>query len=439
MSFFRRAPTPHPELASLRAVRRDPLTGLASRAAFLEALAKRLAERKPAALLLADIDRFGALNTTHGHRVADEVLLALANRLRLMSPDVGRLGGDQLAALVPKGEGDWLEAAALAGMRGLLAPVTCAAGTLDCSVSLGIVRLPGHAADVDGALRAAGTALAQVKAAGGGGWRIFDPEAEAARLQREALARELRGAIEANAIVPHYQPIVRLADRGVVGLEVLARWQHPTRGIVPPDLFIPMAEDLHLTGQITEQLMRRVIGDARAWAPHLYFAFNVSPGQLRELIRMVRSPPTWPEGALDPARLEIEVTESALIEDLEVAREVIGLLQGRGTRVVLDDFGIGFSNFFHLRELPFDRIKIDRSFVMDIATDPRAEACVRAMLALGASLGVPMVAEGIENAGTEATVARLGCVFGQGYFYSAPVAGPEVGALLRRLGGRVAA
>jgi EAL domain-containing protein (putative c-di-GMP-specific phosphodiesterase class I) len=160
---------------------------------------------------------------------------------------------------------------------------------------------------------------------------------------------------------------------------------------------------------------------------------NVSPGQLREMIGMLRNPPLWPEGELDPARLEIEITESALIEDIDVAREMVSLLQARGTRVVLDDFGIGYSNIFHLRELPFDRIKIDRSFVLDSHADPRAEACIRAMLALGASLGIEMVAEGIESTEVAAHLLHLGCRYGQGYVYSEPVPANAVFNIMRRL------
>jgi EAL domain-containing protein (putative c-di-GMP-specific phosphodiesterase class I) len=151
------------------------------------------------------------------------------------------------------------------------------------------------------------------------------------------------------------------------------------------------------------------------------------------MITMLRDPPPWSEGEMDPSRLEIEVTENALIEDLDIAREMMALLQARGTRVVLDDFGVGYSNIFHLRELPFDRIKIDRSFVMDSASDPRAEACVRAMLALGASLGIDMVAEGIETTDIARHLENLGCRFGQGYLYSEPVPANGVYAMMRRL------
>ena len=426
-------------LEAFRAERRDVLTQVSSRATFLDDLAGVLRAGEPAALLLVDIDDFSTLNAVHGLRAGDEVLRAVAQRLRCLSPDparVCRLGADRFALLAQAAGGlDAVEALALGVLRSVMAPVGCPAGTVACTVSLGVALLPPQAEATDCALRAAGAALDHVKEAGGAGWRFFDPDRDDVHRLRAQLAEELRAGIAAGEVVPFYQPIIDLAQRRLVGLEVLARWQHPTRGLLQPDLFIPVAEAANMTGQITQTLMRRVIADARDWPAWLYFAFNVSPGQLRELIGMIRNPPLWPEGMLDAERLEVEVTESALIEDIDVAREVIALLQLRGTRVVLDDFGIGYSNFFHLRELPFDRIKIDRSFVLDIAHDPRAEACVRAMLALGTSLGIPMVAEGVESAETEARVTALGCRFGQGFHYAEPVPSRDVARLLRDLAG----
>ncbi len=415
--------------------RRDVLTGLCSRSAFIEMLSARMRAATPSALLLIDIDHFAELNALHGHRAADVVLQTVADRLRAQNRaagDLARLGSDQFAVLVPcDGLVDSASAAALSVLRALQQPIASVADELEITVSLGVALLPAHAKDADAALRCAGAALRHVKQGGGGAWRFFDPDQDVAPLVRAALKEELRAAITGNRIVPYYQPIVDLADGRIVGVEVLARWPHQERGLLSPDLFIPMAEEMQLCGQITQQLMRRVIADSRKWPTWLYFAFNVSPGQLRELIAMVRNPPIWPEGTLDPTRLEVEVTESALIEDIEVAREVMALLQSQGTRVVLDDFGIGFSNFFHLRELPFDRIKMDRSFVIDSAHDPRAQACVRAMLALGHSLGVPMVAEGVETAEVAANVRELGCSFGQGFLYSEAVPAEGVLAMLQ--------
>ena len=427
------------QLATFRTGRTDPLTRLASRDVFIGEVAASLSKRKPAALLLIDIDDFSGMNAKHGHSTGDDVLVALAQRLRALSPaaaQVARLGADRFALLTPAtARLDGVEAVVLAVLRGLTAPVPCSAGLLGCTINIGVALLPGQADDTDSALRAAGAALDHVRAAGGGGWRFYDPHHDDGARQRSALGEELRAGLPAGQVIPFYQPIIDLVDGRLVGLEVLARWQHPTRGLLSPDLFIPLAEQMNLGGQITQSLMRRVIADARDWPAWLYFAFNVSPGQLRELIGIIRNPPLWPEGMLDPERLEIEVTESSLIEDIDVAREVMALLQLRGTRVVLDDFGTGYSNFCHLRELPFDRIKIDRSFVMDLASDPRAEACLRAMLALGTSLGIPMVAEGVENAETESLLVKLGCRFGQGFHYSEPVPQSGVGRLLRIFSG----
>ncbi len=428
------------ELALFRAARNDTLTRLNSRDVFIEEVAATLAKSTPAALLLIDIDDFSGLNNRHGHRAGDEILVAVAQRLRGLSPasaHVARIGADRFGLLSPASGGlDGLEATALAVLRSLTAPVACGAGLLACTVSIGLVVLPGRVEDADDALRAAGTALDRLRAAGGAGWRVYDPDRDDGERLQAALGAELRAGLSAGQVIPFYQPIIDLADGRLVGLEVLARWQHPIRGLLPPELFIPLAEQMSLTGQITEILMRRVIADARDWPTWLYFAFNVSAGQLRELIGMIRNPPVWPEGTLDAERLEVEVTESALIEDIEVAREVIALLQQRGTRVVLDDFGTGYSNFLHLRELPFDRIKIGRSFVLDIVADKRTEACVRAMLALGASLGIPMVAEGVESAASEARMAELGCRFGQGFHYAQPVPNAGVARLLREFSGR---
>ena len=420
-----------------RGARVDPLTGLPNRQSFNDALAAYLARKSPAALLLIDLDGFAALNTAYGHRAGDEVLVAASDRLRRLVPDLhqlGRLGGDEFAMLLDAQGGlDAVERSVVAVLRAMREPLRTGPHDFRCGVSVGVALTPDHGTHPDALLQAAQSSLGQVKESGGGTWMIFDSRREQAKRLRIALMEELRAAVGGGQITPHYQPIVDLSSGLVVGLEVLARWEHPARGLLVPDIFIPMAEEMQLAGLISQALMRRVIADARAWPPALYFAFNVSPGQLRELIALVRTPPAWPEGVLDPRRLEIEVTESAMIENIDVAREVIGLLQDRGTRVVLDDFGIGFSNFFHLRELPFDRIKIDKSFVIDIAHDPRAEACVRAMLALGHSLGVDMVAEGIESAETAAFVTELGCRFGQGFHYAEPVPAAAIPALLRRL------
>ncbi len=425
------------DLDNVRVSLRDPLTSLANRAGFNVFLTRRLQGGARSALLLIDLDRFKSFNSAFGHRFGDEVLVAAVGRLRELLPDVtglARLGGDEFAAILEAHAGrDEIESTSLKILRAMMAPLQVGNHTVQCSFSIGVALMPEHGTEADAVLRAAHSALDEVKKAGGGGFRMFDPQRLEAELQREKLKEDLRCAIVDGHILPYYQPIVDLRTRRVIGMEVLARWNHPTRGVISPELFVPMAEELAMTGQITKSLIRRVIRDARDWPNWLYFALNVSPGQLRELISLLRDPPVWPEGALDPTRMEIELTEAALTEDLDVAREVMGLLHAQGTRVVLDDFGIGYSSIFHLRELPFDRIKIDRSFVMNCGSDPRAQACVRAMLALGSSLGVEMVAEGIENLETADLLDKLGCRYGQGYLFSPAVPASGVYPVIKRL------
>ncbi len=431
------APRQRADLEVFRSARRDPLTNLPNRTGFSEALSRRLQAGTRSALILIDLDRFKDINSLHGHRLGDEVLVAVAGRLRQLMPEadqMARLGGDEFGLLLDAARGrDDVEGAALNILRAMLAPFTTGTGTVACSASIGVSLMPDHGLDADSVMRAAHVAMHDVKESGGGGFRFFNPARNAADKLRTEMKEDLSGAITAGQIIPFYQPIIDLRSGQMTGLEVLARWNHPTRGLLAPDLFIPMAEEMQLAGQISQSLMRSVVRDSRDWPNWIYFAINVSPGQLRELIGMLRNPPVWSEGEIDPARLEIEVKENALIDDLDIAREMMGLLQARGTRVVLDDFGIGYSNIFHLRELPFDRIKIDKSFVMDSASDPRAEACIRAMLTLGASLGIDMVAEGIETTEIARHLENLGCRFGQGYLYSEPVPAHGVYAMMRRL------
>jgi diguanylate cyclase (GGDEF)-like protein len=412
--------------------RLDPLTGLATRAGFYQAIGNALASGEAHGVFLLNINDFSSLNATIGHTGGDRVLVAVAERLASIGfrAQWARVGADEFGLVLPSfSTRDDVEAIALAILRSFVTPIVTVERTLYCSASLGVALLPAHATNTDGILKAASAALARARVTQGGGWYVYDPSMDHAIHQRAALKEELREGIANNRIVPYYQPIVELRTGEITGLEVLARWQHPERGLLPPDLFVPMAEEMHLADQLTQMLMRQVVRDSRYWSPKLKFAFNVSPCQLRELISMVLDPPYWPEGSLDPTRLEIEITESALIEDLELARELIDLLQARGTSVVLDDFGIGYSNFLHLRELPFNRLKIDKSFILDCPFDPRADACIRAMLAVAENLEIDMVAEGLETPEMATYVASLGCRYGQGYLFSKPVPAGEVAGL----------
>jgi diguanylate cyclase (GGDEF)-like protein len=419
---------------AFRLARADALTGLTNLQGFAESVSKLMGAGAPVSVLLIDIENFKQFNGTHGLRMGDELLRAFADRLRGLSPDKSRLarvGADEFGWVLEAGvRQEVAEAAALKVMRALEEPLMAGGQSHGLRVNIGLARSPDHATSSESLIRSATSALDRVRLAGES-WGWFDPAAEAAERARFALARDLREAIRLEHLEPWYQPVVNLASSAVVGMEILVRWRHPERGLLTPDVFIPLAEELGLAGAISQSLFRQLSRDSRHWPDHLTFAFNASPGQLRDLIALVQSPASIGAEPIEPSRIELEVTESALVQDLDVAREVIAALHAQGTRVTLDNFGVGSSSIFHLRALPFDKIKIDRRFVMDMDRDRRSAACVHAMVALGQSLGVEVAAEGVETAETASQLLSIGCPTAQGYYYSEPIPAPAVTELLR--------
>jgi diguanylate cyclase (GGDEF)-like protein len=419
---------------AFRMARADSLTGLTNLNGFAESVSKLLGAGEPVTVLLIDLENFKAFNSTHGLRLGDELLRAFANRMRSLSPDKNRLarvGADEFGWVLEGGlKAEGAEAAALKIMLALEEPLLAGGQSHIVKVNIGMARSPDHATGAEELIRAAASALDRVRLAGEScGW--FDPEIEAAERARFALARDLREAIKREFLEPWYLPVINLTTSAVVGMEILVRWRHPTRGLLSPDVFIPLAEELGLAGAISQSLFRQLSRDSRHWPDHLTFAFNASPGQLRDLIALVQSPDSIGAEPIDPKRIELEVTESALVQDLEVAREVIAALHAQGTRVTLDNFGVGSSSIFHLKALQFDKIKIDRRFVMEMDRDPRAADCVKAMVALGQSLGVEVAAEGVESGETATQLLSIGCRTAQGYYYSPPIPAPAVTELLR--------
>jgi EAL domain-containing protein (putative c-di-GMP-specific phosphodiesterase class I) len=243
------------------------------------------------------------------------------------------------------------------------------------------------------------------------------------------LKNEFAAALSAGDIIPYYQPIVDLRTGKTVKLEVLARWQHRTRGIIEPHIFIPIAESLGLTGAVTNALLEKVSRDAIALPADVVFGVNAAPDQLRGIIALVADSGARPRAGLSPERLEVELTERALKEDTDVVREVMRALQAVGTRVVLDDFGFGESNLVHLCELPFDGIKSFKGLAMGMSADSRAAACFAALVELGHTLGMDVVAAGIEDVSTLEQLIERGCVLGQGYLFSRPVPAHALAAL----------
>ena len=256
---------------------------------------------------------------------------------------------------------------------------------------------------------------------GRGTFRFFQAGMDLAQKVRAQLEAELRTAVANGEITPYYQPMVSLPSRELVGFEVLARWNHPTRGLVPPNNFIPIAEETGLIGNLFYSLLRSACMDAKRWPPHLQLAINISPRQLRDHQMPAQVLAILTETGFTPSRLETEVTESALINDLEAARSILTSLQNLGVRIALDDFGTGYSSLYHLKELKFNKLKIDRSYLTDLTQGSERAKLVDAIIQLGASLTLQTTAEGIETDTNLDWLSNQGCDFAQGYFFGCPM------------------
>jgi diguanylate cyclase (GGDEF)-like protein len=418
------------QLEIFLATRRDGLTGLQSRVVFLDALTDHVAQSRAFGLLLIDLDRFGMINGMHGDKIGNEILRAFADRLRTIAgkrEHVARLDGDEFALLLdaPEELRD-IDQAAMRVLRRLSEPYPAAGQLLDLTASMGIALSPQHGNTAEAILNAARSALDNAKAAGRATWRLCGKDISERLLQRDSFRGELIQAIETGCIIPYYQPIVRLPSGEVAKFEVLARWAHPKEGLLTPDRFIPLAEELGLSGQVSMSLMRHVAVDSAHWPDWCRFAINVSAGQMRDLIGFIRNQPGDWQRRMDLSRLDVEITENALLYDRTMAQELIAALHDMGARAGLDNFGSGYSNLSHLRDMPFDSIKIGKEFIQKLLVDARAEACVMSMLWLGHGLGIDMVADGVEDEETAARLATMGCHFAQGFLYARPT--PASGA-----------
>jgi len=414
--------------------RRVSSTKLENRPTFEKTVAQRLAENVRCAVLLFDIDGLAEINNQFGYAMGDALLEQFGERLHKVVPlacCVAHFFSDEFALLVVVNDPiSDAESIALRCTRAMDIPFIVGNDALCVSVSIGIASASQREQTGAALISAASRALRAAKAAGGRVWRVFS---DAMLDDAEELRRDLSFAIAGREIVPYYQPIVELASGHVVGLEVLARWKHPKRGLLWPNQFIKLAEkDGRLSG-ITTTLLHQVAKDAAGWPNELFFAFNIAPAQIRELADYVFLPPAPPTTALPLHRIEIELSETALIEDLDATCHMVDLLQERGARVALNDFGGGHANFRHLRGIPFDRLKVDRQFVRDMLDDPRAGICVHSIAEVGHQLGIDVTAEGITTLEIATRVRALGCRFGQGSLFSMPVPADAVIGLLDNL------
>jgi predicted signal transduction protein with EAL and GGDEF domain len=334
---------------------------------------------------------------------------------------VARLGGDEFGIIVgcaaPKLPTE--AAAALAGriIASLSHPIIVGDHTVEVGASVGISVYPSAGTDADTVLRAADLAMYRAKEEGRGAYHIFSKTMEEALRDRIELERDVRLAVVNRDIIPFYQPLMHLRENRLVGFEVLARWHHPTRGEIGPNIFIPIIEKLGLICDMTFDLMRRACNDAIDWPADLTLALNISPLHFSDPLLPIKLLAILSETGFPPNRMEVEVTESAFVTDFAAARTTLSALQDIGIKASLDDFGTGYSNLYSLRELRFDKIKIDRSFVQSMQSDQWSDKIVNSVIELAKSLGVPVVAEGIEHFGEMNEIAKRGGEFGQGYYF----------------------
>jgi diguanylate cyclase (GGDEF)-like protein len=404
----------------------DHTTGLANRRELMRVLAEAADGVEPSTLLLLDLDYFKKVNDLHGHVAGDRLLKSVAETLRQKTPAgscCARLGGDEFAVLLRPGQDEaGIDRTVDDILRGISDPVALGNTTLNVSASAGLSRLDATVPPED-ALRRADIAMYTAKRTGRNCHVWFDQEMEMQLQVRMELEEEIRVGIAAGQFVPFYQPQICLDTGELTGFEVLARWNSPTRGLVEPEGFLTIAEASGLIGPLSMNVARQALVEARDWPEHLRIAINVSPVQFRDRHLAERILKLLTETNFPPARLEVEITETSLLEDRDLALATVQSLKNTGISISLDDFGTGYASLSQLRSLPFDRIKIDRSFVASLLDDVQSDAIVSTIASLGQALSLPITAEGIESDRIRERLATLGCSDGQGWLFGKAVPG----------------
>jgi diguanylate cyclase (GGDEF)-like protein len=405
----------------------DALTGLPNRVWFQSELTRQidlaLATGTQLGIVAIDLDRFKDINDVHGHKAGDDVLVILAHRMQKeLGRDefIARLGGDEFVAMTRFEDPARLHSIAARLDAVLKAPLKIGAFDARLGASIGVAVFPRDAANAGALTSNADLAMYRAKSQGSLAPCFYDAELDEAIRDRRELANDLRQAIEEDRLEVHYQVQASVSTRAVTGYEALVRWNHPERGAIQPSFFIPMAEENGLILQLGEWVMRRACADAVGWDHQAKVAVNVSAVQLAhpDLPRLFHQ--IMLETGLPPRRLEIELTETAIMTDRPRALHVLRQIKALGVGVALDDFGTGYSSLETLRAFPFDKIKLDQVFVSELETSPQATAIIRAVLALGKSLSIPVLAEGIETARQLAVLVEEGCDEAQGFLLGRP-------------------
>lgn len=408
----------------------DEASGLHNRRYLVDVIFPRLAAQAHAILLL-DLDGFKKVNDLHGHAQGDLLLREVGKRMHEIAPDdaeFARLGGDEFAICL-------VGPAASKGAATRLAAKLVEA--IDQPFNLGnvVARISGsvgiaHVADCDTSpaesLHRADIAMYEAKRAGRNRYTSFDEGMERELIERNQLEADIRRGVEQGEFVPFFQPLLSLETSTLKGFEVLARWNHPTNGLVMPDQFIPIAEANGMIAELSMGVMRAALLQASEWDGELTLAVNVSPVQFRDPLLPDRIAALLKDVDFPAARLELEITETAILEDKTTTLKIINRLRAMGIRISLDDFGTGYASLSQLRELPFDRIKIDKSFVSSLIEDRQSDAIVEAITAMGRSMSLPITAEGVENEFAQDLLAGLGCTDAQGWLYGKAMSAVDV-------------
>ncbi|MCP3401300.1 EAL domain-containing protein [Bradyrhizobium sp. CCGB20] len=419
--------------------RHDALTSLPNRVLFHEQLQQGLRRVKSGdqiAVLCLDLDHFKDINDSLGHPIGDALLKEVGRRLKATvgeSDTVARLGGDEFA-VVQIGRSEETAARSLAGrlVEVISAPYEIEDHQIVIGVSIGISLSPQDGSNPDELLKNADLALYRAKADGRGTYRFFETGMDARAQARRLLEMDLRAAVQRDEFEAYYQPIRDVASGRVVAFEALLRWNHPQRGLIAPINFIPLAEETGLIVQLGEFVLRSACSDAATWPDDVDVAVNLSPMQFKSPNLIASVTDALTASGLAARRLELEITESVLLQNSEATLTTLHELRAMGVRISLDDFGTGYSSLSYLRSFPFDKIKIDRSFVSELATREDSMAIIRAVTGLGRSLGIVTTAEGVENDAQLELLRREGCTQAQGYLFSKPRPASDVALMLDR-------
>jgi diguanylate cyclase (GGDEF)-like protein len=419
--------------------RHDALTGLPNRVLFHEQLEqglRRAGANDQLAVLCLDLDHFKDINDSLGHPIGDALLKEVGRRLKATvggNDTVARLGGDEFA-VVQIGRSEEAAARVLAGrlVEVISAPYEIDDHQIIIGVSIGISLSPQDGSNPDELLKNADLALYRAKADGRGTYRFFETGMDARAQARRLLEMDLRAALQRNEFEAYYQPIRDVASDRVVAFEALLRWNHPQRGLIAPINFIPLAEETGLIVQLGEFVLHGACADAATWPDDVDVAVNLSPVQFKSPNLIASVTAALAASGLSARRLELEITESVLLQNSEATLTTLHELRAMGVRISLDDFGTGYSSLSYLRSFPFDKIKIDRSFVSELATREDSMAIIRAVTGLGRSLGIVTTAEGVENDAQLELLRREGCTQAQGYLFSKPRPASDVAIMLNR-------